>query len=432
MSSGICKIKFSVVYRTCMCSLKGCQKGQCLLLLFLTIFILVTVPTISWDIPLSRLYGKFHSDDSAMDQAQVLNEQRYQKAFRYFSGLDSRSSRLFYEGKEKAHPDIVIAIITTQRKKMSTHYLVQTVAVMDHILKSDTLFANTFLFICNVDQSPQNHEDAVLLQEYIPYVQMMGNNSFNQSFQPYTYISENNDYKRGQETKDYLFCLNVSKQFNSEFVFILEDDVIPYTNILEVLHYVLRKHHFLHSSHSESNPLMKREFSYLKLYYPERWQGFANEVDRILELVCYGLVGGAIVLGIFSAIFSHKFNFTYKTKMLYYTIGCALTIYTVILLDRQQVMEFRRISPQLFRMSPSPACCTPAMLYSSHIIPGLISHLIDISQMNKDLAIYDFIEKQQIPGYLLEPNLVRHIGLYTSLQNLHKPPKEFLFTINLP
>jgi len=410
--------------------LRALRYPPCLFLMFMTLSLLVVMPLLSSNIPMSKLYSKYHNDDISLQMAQELNDQRFRKAYQYFESLDKQRSREFHNLAKDSKPDLVISIITTHRRFSSgfTHYLIQTAAVVDQMVKADNSFSNVMLFICNVDNSPGDHRDAVILQDYIPYVQMKGPNSFNFTFGTFDFRAKNLDTARGQELKDYLFCLNVSQHWKSDYVFMLEDDVIPYKNALNVIHYILKKHSFLHSSHGKPN-IAGREFSFLKLYFPERWQGFANEADRVVELISYGLVGGALVLALISVTCVCQLELTYKTKLFIYTVGCVLTIYSVALLDRQQVMEFRRLSPQLFRLAPTPACCTPAMLYSSHVIPRLITHLIDVSHMNKDLAIFNFIQHEHIPGYLLEPNLVRHIGMYTSLQNQHKPPSEFLFNI---
>ncbi|KAH3851294.1 post-GPI attachment to proteins factor 4-like [Dreissena polymorpha] len=417
----------SNVFKMCFKALRSPHSAYVLVLTLFTIF---GVPFIAKDLPLSKLYMKFHTEDEIYEVAKDLNAQRVKNAFSYFEKLESGSSQAFYGYNigSNSPPDIVVAILTVSRQGnlQNTHYLMQTAAIVDRIIKEDTLFTAPILFICNVDPSPGQHKDAVLLKNYMPFVEKNGSNSFNETFKPYSYRSMHKDVKRGQETMDYLFCLNVSQSMGSPYVLLLEDDVIPYSNLFKVLHYTLQRHKLIHSSHSESATSQARMFSFLKLYYPERWQGFANEADRILELLCYGLVGGSLLLFTIFICWP-KSEPSYAAKLFYYTIGFSITIYSVLIIDRHNVMDLRRISPQLFRFRPTPACCTPAMLYTSEIIPILIDHLVEQSHLNKDLAIYDFIDKNHIPGYFLEPNLVRHIGMFSSLQDSHKPPFEFIF-----
>lgn len=401
---------------------------HCRFLLLVSLLICSSLPFLSLNLPFSKLYEKYHKNSETLDLAKELNSIRLSKARSYFNSTDPRKSLTLYKLRSKKVSDVVICIVTVRRSNRyhETGYLVQTSSVIDSVIKSDVYFNNTLLFLCNVDTDPQGHTDALFVQQYIPFVQKYGTNSFGKSYHLSDFSSDHKNLARRKEIEDYIFCMNVSRSFGSKYVLMLEDDVVPYKNVFEVLHYTIKQHNLQHYDHLAKKVEEGREFAFLKLYYPERWQGYANEVDRIIELLSVSVLGGGIFL-LFASICATKSGLNYCFKLLYFTFGAVMTLFSVLLIGRYNVMMLRRVSPQFFVFKPTPGCCTPAMFYSSHVLTGLMSHLMTHSTINKDLAINDFINKNNIPGYILEPNLFRHIGMYTSLQDAYKPPAEFIF-----
>lgn len=427
----MCSIQSNDALSSCLKCIKFIFLPHCRLLIILVLLVCSTLPFFAVNLPFSKMYAK---KDDTLDVAREMNSDRLEKARSYFRATNYEESVSFYKNRYTGMNDLslVVCIVTMNRHIPGTGYLLQTTAVIDNIIKKDNYFKNSLLILCNVDRDPSSHSDATLVQNYVPFVQKHGNNSFGKSFHFPEFHSQHSDPKRGRETGDYMYCLNVSRSFGSPYILMLEDDVVPYRNIFQVLNFTI-KHHLLHSSHSESFIHRNRQFAFLKLYYPERWLGYANEPDRVLELISIGLVGGGILLLIILARANlANTSLHYCAKLFYFTFGAIFTMLVASVFGRQNIMDLRRISPQLFKFGPTPACCTPAMFYSSHIIPPLINHLMHHSDMNKDLAINDFIVKNDIPGFILEPNLVRHIGMYTSLKNAYKPPEEFLFHLPIP
>lgn len=405
-----------------------CYSPHFRVLAILTFLLCSIMPFLSVHLPLSKLYEKYHKHSDTLDLATELNSKRLSRAYSYFNSTDPHKSMLLYSSRAKIKSDLVICIVTVKRDSSfhETGYLIQTSSVIDSAVKSDDYFKNTLLFLCNVDRTPYAHSDASFVQQYIPYVQKYGTNSFGKSYHVSNFTSSHKDYFRRREIEDYIFCMNVSKSFGSRYVLILEDDVVPYKNVFEVLYYTIKQHNLQHFDHLGKTFNEARQFAFLKLYYPERWQGYANEADRLMELLSVSVLGGGLLL-LLASIFASKSNFSYCLKLFYFAFGTLMTMMSVLLIGRHNVMSLRRISPQLFVFKPTPGCCTPAMFYSSHVLSGLIEHLMNYSDKNKDLAINDYIMKHNIPGYILEPNLFRHIGMYTSLQDAYKPPGEFIF-----
>ncbi|XP_053405286.1 post-GPI attachment to proteins factor 4-like [Mercenaria mercenaria] len=419
----------------CSCQLKCCFQHAIVftnhhfrLSVALMMLLCFIMPFLAINLPFSKLYEKYHTQSETLELAKKLNSVRISKALKYFNESDSKKSLLFYNKRSEQAPEVVVCIVTVSRNSQhhETGYLLQTSSVIDSIIKSDTHFKDTLLFICNVDRNPLGHSDAMFVQRYFPYVQKHGTNSFGRTYYIHEFTSKNTDPSRKNEFEDYIFCMNVSKSFGSAYVLMLEDDVVPYKNVFDVLHYSVKQHNLQHFDHLDKKVVPGREFAFLKLYYPERWQGYANEVDRILELISVGVLGGAVLLIVASLCASNS-GLTYSFKLFYFIFGSVLTMMSVLIIGRHNVMALRRISPQLFVFKPTPGCCTPAMFYSSHVLFDLMQYLMTHSDKNKDLAINDFIKLNNIPGYILEPNLFRHVGMYTSLKDAYKSPGEFIF-----
>ena len=407
---------------------------RCHLLKLLVLYVVTSVlvlPLVSYFLPWSRLYSLFHEMDKMHKEADSLNDIRLKGAQDYFNSLNHEESMKFYSNAMKSDIDIVVALITVQRKSLDGNrvgYLTQSVAKMDKLIKSDKSFKSSYLFLCNVDRYPSSHAEADKISKFIPMYNRYDNKSalLSERTELYkkTFYDGDAYYK---ETVDYMFCLETAFTLNSKYVLLLEDDTVPCLSLFSVLQSKLTNQK-IHSM------LYNQEFSHIKLYYPQRWQGFANEPIRITELLSYGAVGGALFLLIYTLVCSKctkNNNIPYRHKMLYFVFGAVYVITVLSVIGRQTVLDLRRISPSLYYFRESPGCCTQAMLYSQKVIPDLVSFLAQdkiLHGFHTDLAIYEFIKQTRYVGYQIEPNLFYHVGMYTSLQtNTYKHPQEFLF-----
>lgn len=394
-------------------------------LLWLTILFVITftllIPPLCIKLPFSKFYYVYNKEKDISEKAELLNSRRYNVSLAYFSSLHAESSQQFYHNMEKlGHLDLVVAVITVKRKDGTLGYLTQSVARMDKLLKEDKHFQRKYLFICNVDQDVNSHEEVKKLEKYIPAHYRFKNITRIPHTSPHIslYLQQNHFTTYQKETIDYMFCLEMAYSMNPEYVLLMEDDTLPLPMALDVVNFKLKWLTLFR------NPPMTN-FAYIKLYYPPKWQGFANELRRILELVAIGMVGA----GCFVAVFA----FRKKTSLqyLYFIFGAVYFILVVLLLDRQNVLELRRIASQFYSLNISPGCCTPAMFYPRWVIPQLLSYLAgENNRHHTDIAIYDFITSKNLTAYQIEPNLFVHIGMYTSIhQNSRKDPQEFIFSM---
>ncbi|XP_045187797.2 post-GPI attachment to proteins factor 4-like [Mercenaria mercenaria] len=376
------------------------------------------------DIPFSTMFKYFHSYSENLEKAKSKNRGRTTKALDYIYTHDKPFQEM-PSSPERYDLDLLVVVVTISREKaprsQKTGYLLQTATAVDKLMNRDKYFTNKIMLICNVDKNPKAHEDAVELQSYLPFINKDGGNNlgFNVTGVPELKDSGLRDEARRQEIVDYAFCLNVSLSMKHRYALILEDDVIPYKNLFEVLHHTLKYR----------LPEHKR-FSFLKLYFPTRWQGYAFETDRILELISIGTIGGAL-FSVIASCFDFELSRGRKgsSSIGFFICGFLCFLAVAKILGRVQVLELRRLTPFLYKFGPSSACCTQAMLYKRETLPHLIQHLLINNSLNKDLAIYDFSEKYGVQGYQLEPNLFLHTGMRTSLSSNVKNPEEFLFDL---
>ncbi|OWF53287.1 transmembrane protein 246-like [Mizuhopecten yessoensis] len=402
-----------------------------LLILYLITFTFI-VPILCYFLPYSKLFKVFHSEKEMLINAKDLNKERLADANAYFNSIDKTESRQFYNQHNQERLDLLVVIVTVQRKSADLQklgYFLQATAAMDKLLKHNQSFRKKKLVICNVDAKPINHTDVTFLSTFIPTIQRYGpsGRDLSRSTTPlraalYDKHLHRNRYEK--ETVDYMFCLESAYHMNSSYILMMEDDAIPHREVLSNVKHVMdtKLHH------------NSREFGYIKLYYPQKWQGFAFEETRIIELLSIGCMGaGIFVFFLICLLDDRKKSSPFSIQILYFLAGCIYFILIAELLDRQNIMELRRFSPSLYSFKKSPGCCTQAMLYSDHILPSLVNFLQDYARPgmdHTDIAIYKFTLKHNIPCYQIEPNLFHHVGLYTSLvEGRYKDPEGFLFHV---
>jgi hypothetical protein len=269
-----------------------------------------------------------------------------------------------------------------------------------------------------------------------------------------------------RELHDYTFCLQAAMQVPARYYLVFQDDAVPKEDFASVLELTLNKLNkcdgqpqaemdtssssSLKSSSSDDlcqaerppytsdllyqklhrpiSPSPPASWGFLKFYFPDRWNGFSFELLRLLDLISLLAVGGGLALFLhFVLCFVRRTTFEPSYRV--FVMGVVLTLVTCQLLGRQNVNEVRRVSRYLYRLQPAPDCCTPAVLYPAPVLPFLVPWLAESPALSKvDLRISECFHHYGVPTFYLEPNLVRHVGLVTSLnKNYEKPAEELLF-----
>ena len=288
---------------------------------------------------------------------------------------------------------------------------------LDQELKnSDDVFRST-LFICDTQSKPDIHEEAVKLARYFPHKQRFpaGDTTVQSSSERYE-----------KEKEDYVFCLQEALQLRSRYVLLIEDDTLPIPGMLQVIKYSL-EHRIEHGSITMSEAESKGgKWAYLKLYYPERWQGYATETRPLIELTGVALLGGSIFMFLFYFIERHRRPF--MVYLVPFALGAAYAVALVYMIGRPHVLQWRHVAVQTHAVVPAPNCCSPAILYPANMARKLANFLQETTCTSRfpiDFAMDRFTRKFKLKRYLVEPNIMKHIGMYSSIKSNRKKPEDF-------
>lgn len=346
------------------------------------------------------LYSYFFIRSMYLDSMseEVLQEslRRGQDALRFWQKAVSESPMF---SDVTPHPDLLITVVTARRNEgWDFHYLLQVMQQLTTILPSCGRQRCAEVLVCDVESGSQENQDASLLEAHFKVIRRSSeerpkNRDLINTFE--------------REKRDYVFCLrrgwDLLKPRN---VVVLEDDALPK---LDFFHVVM--------------DLLSRRFArntlYIKLYHPERLQRYWNpEPYRLLEWAGLGLVGATALLLTFTYWNPCSFSFTLSpAHLLFFTL---YFMAAAELLGRHYLLEVRRISPQLYAVAPATECCTPAMLFPGNATLRVVEYLDDsfCTKGNaKDTVLYQLV--RTVPGehaHSVEPNLVTHIGAFSSVR----------------
>ncbi|KAG9328976.1 hypothetical protein JZ751_008556, partial [Albula glossodonta] len=334
--------------------------------------------------------------DSMSDQALAESYRRGQDALRFWQGPDSDPPPgLSGSAGKNRRPELLVIVVTARRTEgRDYHYLLQVMQRLAFLLGVCRGRGCAEVLVCDVESGPRGNEDVSLLEKRFRVVHSSRDN-------PGRVQANINTFEK--EKRDYVYCLRKGwEQLEPMNVVVLEDDALPRFDFFPVIY-----------------NLLSRDFSsrslYVKLYHPERLQRYWNpEPYRILEWVGLGLVAGSILLWLYSSRMqlSH-----YTLHMLFFTL---YVMAAAELLGRHYLLEARRISPQLYAISPATECCTPAMLFPGNASLRVADYLDQefcIKGRAKDTVLYQVARSARGErAHSLEPNLITHIGAFSSVR----------------
>lgn len=354
-----------------------------------------------------------------------LNEQRHTRAKDYFARLDQNSTAAYYNRRlNDVGMDLAIGVVTVRRwyGEGSLGYLSQVMARLDELFKKDIHFKRKALFICNVFAGPGEHTEAIGLSRYFPMVRRFIEES------PSDVIQSAPE----KEKFDYIYCLTEANKRKPKYILIVEDDAYVNDNFFDVLRLKLNE---IEDGSTTEREHARKQWLYLKLFYPERWQGFGWEFGRIIELIGYGLFGGICFLLTCPCLFGQGYGLGGKhrerqTLRWVFVAGFLYFVLLVISIGRPYLLKWRHWSPYFYRMLSAPDCCSPALVFPSYIVRELSAYLEQVTcTINKGLDIYadKFAKQYGYERYVVEPNLCYHIGMLSSLKGVSIWPQEFIF-----
>lgn len=348
--------------------------------------------------------------DSMSDKNLQESLNRGQDALRFWQSASSAAAAAASSSRLSdiaQHPELLVTVVTARRNEgRDSHYLLQVMQELSGIVGGCGERRCAEVLVCDVENGSQENEDAKLLEPHFKVVRRSP--SEQKANRERVNIFE-------REKRDYVFCLRKGWELaKPKNVVVLEDDALPRKDFIAVV-----------------KDLLSRRFAfqslYVKLFHPERLQGYWNpEPYRILEWVGLGLVlATVLLLFIFPYCNLCSFSFTLSINHLLF-----FTIYFMAaaeLLGRHYLLEVRRLSPQLYAVSPATECCTPAMLYPGNASLRVAEYLdgsFCVTGNAKDMVLYHMA--RTIPGekaHSVEPNLIRHIGAFSSVRPNPLRPK---------
>ncbi len=362
-----------------------------------------------------------------------LNADRYKMTEQYLKSIDPTINKdLHTENLETA---TVVTVIITKRREWCTggefncepHYLQQVVGALDEDMKvfvsRDTKnISRNFvpIIICNVDKKSNAQNDFSLVRELFPVILRYDNETSS--------VAQSSHNARLQETLDYAFCLESTLKLSSpKYLLVLEDDAVAFKGIFENIFYIL-DHRIEHQILHDSVTVETNRWGWIKLYYPELWAGFGFEESKFQELIAIIIFGAGAFYLLALALINPRPHFIFMLS--FSIVGAIYVLLVVLVMTRQTFLELRRLHSFFYRISPDRGCCTPAVLYSSKWITEIVKYLRSSAcqrcHLGVDLALSDFAEQNNLTCYLVEPSLVRHIGMHSTLTS-NKDPRSFLF-----
>lgn len=338
--------------------------------------------------------------DSMSDQVLQESLNEGQEALRFWQRA-STSSRFIDISK---HPELLVVVVTARRREgRDFHYLLQVMRQLADLLGGCGERRCAEVLVCDVESGTPVNEDASLLAGHFRVIRRSPEEQRRNR-------DGVNTFER--EKRDYVFCLRKGWELvRPKNMVVLEDDALPKRDFFAVI-----------------KDLLLRRFSfqtlYIKLYHPERLQRYWNpEPYRILEWVGLGLVAATALLLTFPYWKPFSFSFTLSAgHLLFFTL---YFMAATELVGRHYLLEARRMSPQLYAVSPATECCTPAMLYPGNASQRVAEYLdgsLCVRGNAKDIVLYHMAKT--IPGersHSVEPNLITHIGAYSSVRR--NPPR---------
>ncbi|XP_066510217.1 post-GPI attachment to proteins factor 4-like [Hoplias malabaricus] len=318
-----------------------------------------------------------------------------QEALRYWQSSATDKSPNNARESVISRPHLLVTVVTAKRTDgRDFHYLLQVMRQLEVLLQACDNCAE--VLVCDVESEPSGNEDAELLKKHFRVVHHPL-----EERKVHSYI---NMFEK--EKRDYVFCLRRGWELlRPRNVVLLEDDALPRKDFFSVIQDLLSRRFSLNSL-------------YVKLYHPERLQRYWNpEPYRLLEWVGLGLVGATVLLLLSVAVWGPRTP-SFSTPLMLFLVLYVMAV--AELMGRHYLLELRRVSPQLYAVSPATECCTPAMLFPGNAsvrVAALLDRVECVKGHAKDMALYRIA--RNTPGeraHSIEPNLIQHIGAFSSVR----------------
>ena len=323
--------------------------------------------------------------------------------------------------------NLVIGIISVRRVygREELGYLTQ---VVDRTLELNRGY-NSNIFVCNVHPGPGPHREADKLKTFVKTINRFSNHTVHHVVM--------DPFER--ERDDYVYCLQKALEFKIQFVILLQDDGLPKDAFFHHMSQLINSN-IGSQSFDHLHVHGPRNWDAVKLYYPERWQGFnSNTCRHLVELTSLGLLGGAGIAWVFICIRTKQLLFYRTTQQplrshhtnvyLVFMLGVCISLFLALAIGRQHVLLEHLNYVRLYSLIPRYDCCSPGVLYTRYVASKVLANLNRTRcsmYFPVDLALEQFFLNRDMRVYSVIPNILHHIGFISTIKSTNPNHGEFM------
>ncbi|KAI0983012.1 hypothetical protein GJ496_006141 [Pomphorhynchus laevis] len=307
---------------------------------------------------------------------------RHQQAVRYLLTLPNVSVN---DEKSANSYNLTVCFISVKRNKSSFEYLHQSIASLHYGLIKANMPA---LFVVAFGGE---YVDKIVATKFkwfkIPDLKDIVQNH---DLKPNC-----NNSKGCIEYYHYIHVLNITSNYKSSHLLILQDDALAHSGTGSNIKWLLeRRVHQIRYSKPKI----------VKMYTPEYYQKYPITTHDILELIAFTYMIFIIC----------TMNGMRKDACLSI---CIFFVLICLFGGREIFYEKRRYFYMLFTLKPSYDASLVAVLYINpmNYVHHLINWLLRNRRDNIDIMIHRYTHKQCITDVTLEPNLFYHIGFESAV-----------------
>ncbi|CAF1040060.1 unnamed protein product [Adineta ricciae] len=255
-----------------------------------------------------------------------------------------------------------------------------------------------------------------------------------------------NTYEREKQAHLQCILANFQSFPNLNHLLLLQDDAEPISK--DFTYQLTRLIDDRVQQQWPSNSRQKQQPAFIKIYHP-RW--LISYLNPSIYLIIQLLTTSFLLT--FIGYYSYKIlikrrtplkstehqlclrlafrNIIFLPRMVTRTRICCLAyffliIIILILIDHTNfAWSWRSLHPSLYAIYPAPSCCLPGVLYFGQTYTQVVDYLNQVECHRKyaiDTAFDDLPRRTNLRTYLVEPNLVHHIGLYSRLRRSYINP----------
>ena len=341
-------------------------------LLFIAAFHLLLLPLICRRLPYSAYFDPslVSTKDGGIEEAAAL-EQLAILARRDKGAQQQHSSQL------------AVLVLTASRQGVS--YLGRSLLALYREVRATPKY-QPLVFVCTGEEG---------MDKELPFPLLQPNKS------PPAHLPPGNRKAK----RDFVFCadrMDETLPKDVQHILILEDDALVMQGIFSTLAAWMT----FHQEKLEAEPWLD-----IKLYLNPRLRGWAWNQLPLVELLSSTTLLSIVLHVILVSLQNQK---TGRPKAWVSLVILWLAILAALLLvGRQHWVQWRRLHPQLYLRREAPSAFTQAVLYPRQRLVGAARYMgarLDTSTPF-DLSLSQYRRWKGLAGHLLEPNLVRHIGL---------------------